>query len=145
MENDTPLKWKLKLTVELAPGKAVEHDVTEWKRGGPVDLASLGLSMDEGKAILAEIQTQMVAVQVKSHGQARRCCVKCGRSLPNKGHYRSTFRSVYGNVPVQVQRVKACRGCGPVYAQVLHGPGTPLLERQTGGVAAIRESGGVPE
>jgi hypothetical protein len=63
-ESDTPMKWKLKLTVELAPGKAVELDVTEWKRGGAVDLASLGLSMDEGKTILAEIQTQMAAVQV---------------------------------------------------------------------------------
>src|ERR1035438_6695162 len=111
MENDTPLKWKLELTVELAPGKVVEHDVTEWKRGGAVDLASLGLSMDEGKTILAEIQTQMVAVQVKNLGQARRCCAKCGRSVRNKGHYRSTFRSVFGNVPVQVQRVKACRAC----------------------------------
>ncbi len=45
-ESDTPLKWKLKLIFELAPGKVVEHDVTEWKRGGAVDLASLGLSMD---------------------------------------------------------------------------------------------------
>jgi hypothetical protein len=34
MNNDTPLKWNLKLTVELAPGESVEHDVTEWKRGG---------------------------------------------------------------------------------------------------------------
>jgi hypothetical protein len=61
MENDKPLKWKLKLTVELAPSESVEYNVTEWKRGGPVDLASLGLSMDEGKTILAGIQTQMVA------------------------------------------------------------------------------------
>jgi len=58
--NDTPLnlKWKLKLTVELAPGESVERDVTEWKRGKLVDLASLGLSMEEGKTILAGIQTR---------------------------------------------------------------------------------------
>ena len=92
MTNDTPLnlKWKLKLTVELAPGESVEHNVTEWKRGEPVDLASLGLSTEEGKTILAGIQTQMVTLQVERHGQAGRCCAKCGRRLRNKGHYRST-------------------------------------------------------
>ena len=119
MNNDTPLKWKLKLTVERGPGESVEHDVTEWKRAGAVDLASLGLSLEEGKSILAEIQTQMVAVQVEHYGQARRCCMKCGRRLRNKGHYRSTFRSVYGNVPVQIRRVKACRNCGEAPAPAL--------------------------
>jgi hypothetical protein len=53
--------------------------VTEWKRAGVVDLASLCLSIEEGKTIVAEIQTQMVAVQVEHHGQARRCCVQCRR------------------------------------------------------------------
>jgi hypothetical protein len=112
MKNDTSLKWKLKLTVEVAPGDSVEHDVTEWTRGEKVDLASLGLNTEEGKTILSGIQTQMVAVQVERHGDAHRCCGKCGRKLRNKGHYRSTFRSLYGNVPVQVRRVKACRDCG---------------------------------
>jgi hypothetical protein len=71
MTNDTALnlKWKLKLTLELAPGESVERDVTEWKRGEPVDLASLGLSTEEGKAILAGIQTQ-VTVQLGPIGGA---------------------------------------------------------------------------
>jgi hypothetical protein len=124
MKNDTPLRWKLKLTVDLAPGESVEHDVTEWTRGERVDLASLGLSMEEGKTILAEIQTQKVAVQVERDGDAHRCCGTCGQKLRNKGHYQSTFRSVYGNVPVQIRRVKACRGCG-------ENPVAPLFTRKS--------------
>ena len=133
MTNDTPLnlKWKLKLTVELAPGESVERDVTEWERGEPVDLASLGLSTEEGKTILAGIQTQMVTLQVERYGQAGRCCAKCGRRLRNKGHYRSTFRSVYGNVPVQVQRVTGCRGCGEK-------PATPLFTRKSSTAPELR-------
>jgi hypothetical protein len=96
MENDEPLKWKLGLTAELARGECVEYDVTGWERAEEATLGSLGLSLAEGKAILAEIQTRMVAVQVEGHGEARRCCGRCGRRLPNKGHYRSTFRSVLG-------------------------------------------------
>jgi hypothetical protein len=65
------LKCKLKFTLELAPGESVERDVTEWKRGEPVDLASLGLSTEEGKTIPAGIQTQMVTLEVEGDGQAR--------------------------------------------------------------------------
>src|SRR5674476_699266 len=81
MENDKPLKWKLKLTAELARGECVEYDVTGWERGEAVTLGSLGLSIAEGKAILAEIQTRMVAAQIECHGEARRCCGGCGRPL----------------------------------------------------------------
>jgi len=48
MENDKPLKWELKLTVELARGECVEYDVTDWERAEEVTLGSLGLSLAEG-------------------------------------------------------------------------------------------------
>ena len=65
MYNDNPLKWKLKLTAELGRGECVEYDVTGWERGAEVTLGSLGLSLAEGEAILAEIQTRMVAAQIE--------------------------------------------------------------------------------
>ena len=96
MENGKPLKWKLKLTAELARGECVEYDVTGWERGAEVTLGSLGLSLAEGKAILAEIQTRMVAAQIECHGEARRCCGRCGRRLPNKGK-RQSIPSIQGS------------------------------------------------
>src|ERR1035437_7242789 len=131
MESDKPLKWKLKLTAELARGECVEYDLTGWERGAEVTLGSLGLGLAEGKAILAEIQAHMVAAQIEGHGEARRCCGRCGRRLPNKGHYRSTFRSVFGNVPVRVRRVKACPGCG-------QNPATPLFTRKSSTAPELR-------
>lgn len=80
--------------------------------------------MAEGKSIVAEIQTLTVAAQVEQHGHTRCRCVKCGRKLRYKGHYRSTFRSVYGNVPVQIRRVKACPDCG-------ENPASPLFTRKS--------------
>ena len=96
-----------------------------------MNLASLGLSMEEGKTILAAFQTNMVTLQVERHGQAGRCCAKYGRRLRNKGHYRSTFRSVYGNVPVQVRRVTGCRDCGEK-------PATPLFTRKSSTAPELR-------
>ena len=126
-----PLKWKLKLTAELAPGEFVEHDVTEWERGEQVTLGSLGLSLEEGKTILAGIQAQMVAAQVRRHGQARGNCARCGRGLPSKGHYSSTFRSVSGKVPVRSRRVQACRDCG-------ENPAAPLFTRKSSTAPELR-------
>jgi hypothetical protein len=71
MTNRNPLKWKLKLTAEVAPGESVECDVAEWERGEEVTLGSLGLSIAEGKSILAEVQLHMVAAQMEHHGRAR--------------------------------------------------------------------------
>jgi hypothetical protein len=126
-----PLKWKLKLTAELAPGESMELDVTEWERAEEVTLESLGLSLEESKTILAEIQHQMVAAQVECYGEARRTCAHCGRNLPNKGHYRSTFRSAFGNVKVRVRRVTACRGCG-------NNPAKPLFTRSSSTAPELR-------
>jgi hypothetical protein len=72
-----------------------------------------------------------VAAQIERHGPARRCCGRCGRRLPKKGHYRSTFRSVFGNVPVRVRREKACRGCG-------ENPTAPLFTRKSSTAPELR-------
>jgi hypothetical protein len=61
---------------------------------------------------VAAIQTEVVVDQVKRHGVVARQCLWCGASQSSKGHYRSTFRSVFGNVPMRVRRFQACR-CRP--------------------------------
>src|SRR5215211_6415387 len=43
-------------------------------------------------------------------------CVTCGCPLASKGHYRATFRSLFGDVPVRVRRLLVCP---------CHGPGEP--------------------
>src|SRR4051812_39143219 len=58
----------------------------------------------------------MVSAQVAVVGERRRGCVACGRPLASKGHYRATFRSLFGDVPVRVRRLLVCP---------CHGPGKP--------------------
>jgi hypothetical protein len=140
MANANPLEWKLKLTAEVAPGEFVEYDVAQWERAGDATLGDLGLSIAEGKSILAEVQAHVVAAQVEGHSQARRACSHCGRALPNKGHYQSTFRSVFGNVKVRVRRVLAWRGCGEKPARVLFtrkSPTSPEFRYLNANMAAL--------
>ena len=110
------LVWRVKLVAELRPGVTTETEVARIERGEAVGLADLGLRLDEAKQLTAALQAEMVAAQVAVVGERRRLCAACGRSLASKGHYRATFRSLFGDVPVRVRRLLACP---------CHGPGEP--------------------
>src|SRR3954453_14332416 len=58
----------------------------------------------------------MVSAQVAAVGERRRGCAACGRPLASKGHYRATFRALFGNGPVRGRRMRVCP---------CHGPGEP--------------------
>src|SRR4051812_5151105 len=110
------LVWRVKLVAELEPGVATETEVARFERGEEAGLADLGLSLEEAKRLTAALQAQIVPAQVTTIGERRRWCVACGQRLANKGHYRATFRSLFGDVPVQVRRLLVCP---------CHGPGEP--------------------
>jgi hypothetical protein len=110
------LVWRVKLVAELEPGVAMETEVARFERGEEAGLADLGLSLEEAKRLTAALQAQIVPAQVTTIGERRRWCVACGQRLANKGHYRATFRSLFGDVPIQVRRLLVCP---------CHGPGEP--------------------
>jgi hypothetical protein len=71
-------------------------------------MADLALRLTETKQLMAALQGQIVPAQVAVVGERRCCCVCCGRRLASKGHSPVTFRSLFGDVPVRVQRLLAC-------------------------------------
>ncbi|MDZ4800175.1 MAG: ISKra4 family transposase, partial [Bryobacteraceae bacterium] len=97
------------LVSEITPGQQQEYDLVELERTNPMTPANLGLAIADGKTILAAIQKQMVADQVQQHCEIARNCKQCGAELPTKGHYTSTFKSIYGKIPMAVRRVRGCR------------------------------------
>ena len=110
------LVWRVKLVAELEPGVTTETEVACLERGEEAGLADLGLRLNEAKQLTAALQAEMVSAQVAVVGERRRWCATCGRPLASKGHYRATFRSLFGDVPVRVRRLLVCP---------CHGPGEP--------------------
>src|SRR3954453_22546095 len=110
------LVWRVKLVAELQAGVTTETEVARIERGEDACLADLGLRLDEAKQLTAALQAEMVSAQLAVVGERRRGCVACGRPLASKGHYRATFRSLFGDVPVRVRRLLVCP---------CHGPGEP--------------------
>src|SRR3954470_9032659 len=110
------LVWRVKLVAELEPGVATETEVARFERDEVVGLADLGLRLEEAKRLTAAIQAQIVPAQVTTIGERRRWCAACEQRLASKGHYRATFHSLFGDVPVRVRRLLVCP---------CHGPGEP--------------------
>jgi hypothetical protein len=106
------LVWRVKLVAELEPGVATETEVARIERGEEAGLADLGLRLEEAKRLTAALQAEIVTAQVATAGERRRRCTACDRPLAGKGHYRTTFRSLFGAVPVRVG------GCWPAPAMV---------------------------
>jgi hypothetical protein len=136
------MRWKVVLIAEGEPGQSVEHDVASVDRDDRITPATLGLSIAEGKAVLAAIQAQLVKDQVKRHGEVARHCLRCGRAQASKGHYRSTFRSVFGNVPMRARRFYACpcQAAAPATVPALftrRSPIAPELRYLTAKLAAL--------
>src|SRR5215218_7455306 len=90
-----------------------ETEVARMERGAEAGLADLGLRLDEAKQLTAALQAEMVSAQLAVVGERRRGCATCGRPLASKGHYRATFRSLFGDVPVRVRRLLVCPCRGP--------------------------------
>jgi hypothetical protein len=110
------LVWRVKLVAELEPGVTTEAEVAQIEREAQAGLADLGLRLDEAKRLTAALQAEIVTAQVATVGERRRRCTGCGRPLASKGHYRATFRSLFGDVPLRVRRLLVCP---------CHGPGGP--------------------
>ena len=102
------LVWRVKLVAEFEAGETTEVEVARLERDERPGLADLGLRLTEAKQLLAAIQTEIVPVQVTIAGEHRHTCLACERALASKGHYSTTFRSLFGDVPIRVRRLLTC-------------------------------------
>jgi hypothetical protein len=87
------MHWTVKLVAEVDPGQVTEHTIASFERRGRITPATLGLSIAEGKTVLATIQSHVVMDHVRRHGQISAPCETCGRQRTSKGYYRSSFRA----------------------------------------------------
>ena len=142
------MKWTVTLVAETEPGRVTEHPLAHVEREDTITPASLGLSIAEGKTIVAAIQTAIVTAQVKRHGESLRPCPHCAGPRTTKGYYTSIFRSVYGQVPMRVRRLRPCpcEATSRASASVLptrHRPIAPELRYLMAKLAALMPFGKV--
>ena len=111
----------LQVAVDDADFAAAEEVTTFEKRA--VGIEDLGLSLAEGKLLLAATQQRVIERQTAAWLERRRHCACCGRRLRSKDSYPIAFRTLFGNVGLASPRFRRCR-CTTVGAAVV----SPLRE-----------------
>jgi hypothetical protein len=71
-------------------------------------IETLGLSLANGKAALAQLQAQVVKCQVELMSTGQRRCDVCDRNRTVKDYHDVHYRSLFGRVVVRVPRWRRC-------------------------------------
>ena len=104
------MEWRVTIELKGADGKRQIHEVA---RGGGTDPHSpvdpLGLTLDDGKALLAGVQLHLVQARVAEYSALRRHCSHCRGLRPLKDTRTRRLSSLFGTVEVPAPRFKPCR------------------------------------
>ncbi len=124
------MRFSIQLRVIDDDGHEITDDhIINLDKTGDV-LEDIGLSLDEGKDLLARLQTRVVEAQSASFAARKRPCEHCHRPLRSKGAYPMIFRTPFGNVPISSPRFYRCR-CRPTNSKTF----SPLNELFAGHTA----------
>ena len=126
------MAWIVKLVSIGAEGEEHSTDVMRIARPGDLtDLAALGLTLAEGKQLLAGVQREIVAAQARVHAARRPACRSCGAACRVKDYRRHAIATPFGQVTVRLPRFR-CVICGTTEAGMAwpaHVRSTPELDR----------------
>jgi hypothetical protein len=118
------MRWRILIELTGADGSVRLDEVSGG--GRPVDpLADspIGLTLAEGKAMLAAAQARLVEAQAAAYCAARRQCGHCRDARPLKGWRRRRLVTLFGTIDVRAPVFKPCR-CGVACRRYL----SPLSE-----------------
>ena len=96
----------LQVAADDADFGAAEEVATFEKRTAGIE--DVGLSLAEGKTLLAAAQRRVVERQTAAWLGRRRHCASCGRRLRSKGGYPIVFRTLFGDVRLASPRFHWC-------------------------------------
>lgn len=144
------MTWVVRLAKIGADGEEQWVDVAQIARPGDLgDIANLGLTMAEGKLVLAGLQQEFVAGQAREHAAiCRPDCRTCGGVCRVKDYREHQVATLFGCATVRLARF-CCARCGVIEAGnewPLHCRSTPELDRFQAHLCALmpyREAAGM--
>jgi hypothetical protein len=103
------------------------------------DIAKLGLTLTEAKLLLAAVQREVVAAQVRDHAVRRPDCRSCGGACQVKDYRQHRIATLFGQVTVGLPRFR-CAACGAIEAGMdwpSHCRSTPELDHLQAHLSAL--------
>ena len=109
----TAVEWMITIEGKNEFGDVCRREVRidkSWER--PFD-GEIGLSIDDGKKIMAALQSAVVNHEAETYSLFRRVCPDCHTFRPVKDYTTRRIRTVFGTVEVRNPRWMLCRDCYP--------------------------------
>jgi hypothetical protein len=105
------MKLQISLSLPSEPGKSQQTqchiDIVDCP-----DLAAMGLSLADSKAVLGWLQSSIVIHQIQAFDVKHRDCPSCGSVRELKGYRCVRYRSLFGDVHTRVARWRTCSCAG---------------------------------
>lgn len=134
------MRWVLGLVGTGIDGPSISVNIMEFDRPDCLDdIANLGLTLAEGKQLLARVQQEVVAAQVNSHAVLRPDCRSCNGRCHVKDWRPHRIATLFGEVRVRLPRF-LCDGCGRTETGVSwpsHCRSTPALDQLRARLSAL--------
>ena len=126
------MAWIVRLVKVRADGEEPFANVMKINRPDDLDdIANLGLTVADGKRVLAGLQQEIVAAQARSHSVRRPECRSCSGVCHVKDYRNHAVATHFGQVTVRLPRFR-CGGCGAIEAGIgwpSHCRSTPELDQ----------------
>lgn len=107
------MEWTVAIEGKNERGEILRREVRIDKNDERLRDGDLGLSIDDGKKIMATLQAAVVTHEVEAYTLFRRVCPDCQTLRPVKDYTTRRLRTVFGTVEVRNPRWLLCRDCHP--------------------------------
>jgi hypothetical protein len=132
--------WIVRLVKIGAGVEGQATDVMEISRPDDLrDINDLGLTLAETKRLLAGLQQEIVAAQIRDHAVRRPACPRCGVVCRVKDYQDHAVATLFGKVSVRLPRFR-CATCGVIEIGVdwpSHCRSTPELDQLQAHLSAL--------
>ena len=116
MATTAAVEWKIAIEGTDVFGEVRRHEIRVEKSWDRLFDGEIGLSVDDGKKVMAALQTAVVNQEAGTYALFRRICPDCGVLRPVKDYTTRRIRTVFGTVEVRNPRWMLCRNCHPAFA-----------------------------
>ena len=112
------MKWRVVMEVTGVDGTVHAHEIGGGAAVDEYSPRTIGLTLADGKLLLAALQHHLVQAQTEDYCRRRRRCQRCGTPRPIKDRRSRRLLSLFGTVNVSAPRFEPCR-CAVTRRQTL--------------------------
>ena len=107
------MRWTITIEGTGEFGAAHRSEIALEKDLNSLTAGAVGFSIEDGKAIMAQLQQVIVKQQCETYVLSRRFCMDCERFRRVKDYGKRNIRTVFGCVEVSNPRILNCQRCLP--------------------------------